>query len=323
MESNDYKERFGKVAVLLGGTSGEREISLQSGQAIVQGLSEQQVDVHSVDTADGVITQLNDGKFNRAFIALHGRGGEDGVIQGTLETMDIPYTGTGVLGSALGMNKVCSKQIWDAMGLRVIPGESIKSSEILTQMQANHLLTRLGMKVMVKPSAEGSSLGMNQATTVEQLLNALEKAAKYGGETIIEQWIDGPEYTVSLLNGKTLPIVQIKSAREFYDYEAKYSEAGTEYFCPTDLTKEQEAKLKDISQKAFNAIHCHGWGRVDFIQNKATGEFYLLEVNTIPGMTTTSLVPKAAKAAGISFSELVVEILKTSEKELKLEACDG
>lgn len=315
MIRNDYKNRFGKVAVLMGGKSAEREISLLSGAAILQGLKEQSVDAYAVDAADDVIKQLTEGKYDRVFIALHGKGGEDGVIQAVLETLSIPYTGSGVLGSAIGMDKLRSKQICSCVGLPVIMGESIKAGQKLSTTDANQLLARLGMAVMVKPAAEGSSLGMAKAQTAEQLLNAIEGAAKFGGEILIEQWIDGPEYTVSLLGDRVLPVIEIKPARQFYDYEAKYTSAGTEYLCPTDLTKEQESELSKMSKKAFSALNCSGWGRVDFMRNKASGDFYILELNTIPGMTKTSLVPKAAKAAGMSFSELVVEILKTSETD--------
>ncbi|MCP3674674.1 MAG: D-alanine--D-alanine ligase [Gammaproteobacteria bacterium] len=315
---NDYKNRFGKVAVLLGGTSGEREVSLRSGDAILKGLKEQSVDAYAVDAMDNVIKQLVDGNFDRAFIALHGKGGEDGVIQGTLETLDIPYTGSGVLGSAIGMDKLRSKQVWDSLGLPVIPAEPINAGTKLSVTTAGQLLARLGMMVMVKPSSEGSSLGMAKAETTEGLLKAIDAASEFGGEVLIEQWINGPEYTVSLLGENALPVVQIQPAREFYDYEAKYTTSGTEYFCPTDLTKDEEAELKNMAQQAFAAINCSGWGRIDFIRNKAKGNFYLLEANTVPGMTECSLVPKAAKAADISFSELVVEILKTSESKVEV-----
>jgi len=313
MTANDYYNRFGKVAVLLGGTSGEREVSLCSGKAIVEGLVDQQVDAYGIDSAEGVIEQLSAGQFDRVFIALHGKGGEDGVIQGTLETLAIPYTGSGVMGSAIGMDKLRSKQIWQSAGLPVIAGESIMADKQITKTEASQILARLGMKVMVKPSSEGSSLGIAKAETPEQLLTAIDGAAQYGGEILVEQLINGPEYTVSILNDKAMPVVHIQPARDFYDYTAKYTASGTQYFCPSNLTKAQEQHLKTIALEAFAVIGCEGWGRVDFICNKATGDFFLLEVNTVPGMTESSLVPIAAKAAGISFSQLVVEILKTSE----------
>jgi D-alanine-D-alanine ligase len=318
MKLNSNNTGFGKVAVLLGGTSGEREVSLRSGAAIVQALKAENIDAHVIDAADGVIKQLTEGNFNRAFIALHGKGGEDGVIQGTLETLGIPYTGSGVMGSAIGMDKLRSKQIWNDMGLTVIPSMVVKAKQTITETEASQMLEKLGGKVVVKPSAEGSSLGIAMAETSKQLLAAISGATVFGGEIIIEQWINGPEFTVSILGDNTLPVVHIQPAREFYDYTAKYTESGTEYFCPTHLAKENEQLLKDMALKAFDAINCTGWGRVDFIQNKSTGKFYLLEVNTVPGMTESSLVPIAAKTAGISFNHLVVEILKTSLSEQNL-----
>jgi D-alanine-D-alanine ligase len=317
MNLNSNNTDFGKVAVLLGGTSGEREVSLRSGAAIVEALKEQNIDVHGVDTAKGVIKQLSEGNFTRVFIALHGKGGEDGVIQGTLETMGLPYTGSGVMGSAIGMDKLRSKQIWNELGLTVIPSIVVKAKQVITETEASQMLVKLGKKVMVKPSAEGSSLGIAMAKTSKQLLDAISGAAVFGGEVIIEQWINGPEFTVSILGDKALPVVQIQPAREFYDYTAKYTASGTEYFCPTNLSKEEESLLQDMALKAFDAINCTGWGRVDFIQNKSTGKFYLLEVNTVPGMTESSLVPIAAEAAEISFKKLVIEILKTSMSQQK------
>jgi len=313
MNAVDNRTRFGKVAVLLGGNSGEREVSLRSGAAIVQALAERDIDVHAIDTAQGVIKQLSEGAYDRVFIALHGKGGEDGVIQGTLKTMELPYTGSGVMGSAIGMDKHRSKQIWKGLGLPTIPDHVIKKEQQITETEAAQILVKLGMKVMVKPSAEGSSLGIAKAETPEELFAAIKGAAKFGGEVLIEQWINGPEFTVSILGKKTLPVVYIKPLREFYDYTAKYTASGTEYFCPSNLAKADEDFLKVMALSAFDAINCTGWGRVDFIQNKSTGKFFLLEVNTVPGMTETSLVPIAAKAAGLSFSSLVVEILKTSE----------
>ena len=315
MMVNADTNRFGKVAVLLGGSSGEREVSLRSGEAILKALKSELVDAHPVDTEQRVIEQLVDGQFNRAFIALHGKGGEDGVIQGLLQTLGIPFTGSSLLGSAISMDKLRSKQIWKSMGLPVIASESISSTQRLTKTEASQMLARLGMTVMVKPSSEGSSLGIAKAETAQQLLDSIAGAAVFGGEILIEQWINGPEYSVSLVAGEALPVIHIKPARDFYDYKAKYSSSGTEYFCPCDLAKEEKTQLEDMAKQAFVAINCSGWGRVDFIRNKATGNFYLLEANTVPGMTESSLVPMAARAANISFSDLVIQILKTSETD--------
>ncbi len=309
---------FGKVAVLFGGNSGEREVSLRSGEAVVEGLKEQSINVVGIDSSKDVIKQLSTGDFDRAFIALHGKGGEDGVIQGLLETMNIPYTGSGVMGSAIGMDKLRSKQIWEQSELPVIPSASLKAGQQITEIEASQLLVKFGNAVMVKPSAEGSSLGMTKAQTKEQLLEAIDKASEYGGEVLVEQWITGPEYTVSILKAEALPAVKIQPAREFYDYEAKYAQSGTEYFCPCGLSAEQENELKTMALQAFDTIGCTGWGRVDFIQNKSSGQFYLLEANTVPGLTETSLVPMSAKQAGYSFSQLVIDILTTSLTEQEL-----
>jgi len=311
-DSKNKNSYFGKVAVLLGGNSAEREVSLRSGKAIVKGLKKQSVDAYGIDTADNAIEQIQQGDFDRVFIALHGKGGEDGVIQGALETMEIPYTGSGVTGSAIGMDKWRSKLIWRTLELPVIPAESIKADSSLSIETASRLFEKLGSTLMVKPSAEGSSIGMTKAQTVEQLIAGFKAAARFGGNVLIEQWIEGKEFSVSILNGKALPAIYIKPAREFYDYDAKYKESGTQYFCPTDLTDDEEQHLANMSLEAFDSIDCSGWGRVDFIHDNDSGKFYLLEVNTVPGMTKSSLVPIAAKASGLSFSKLVVEILKTS-----------
>ncbi len=308
------KDRFGKVAVLLGGTSAEREISLRSGEAIVNALRNESVDAYPVDARERVIEQLIEGHYDRVFIALHGKGGEDGAIQGALDVMEIPYTGSNVLGSAIAMDKLRSKQIWSFLGYPVIPAVSIRAENKLTQADATKLFEKLGNPLMVKPAAEGSSIGMTKAETVEQLLEGFTIAAKFGGEVLVETWIHGLEYSVSILMGKALPSIHIKPTREFYDYKAKYTSSGTEYFCPSDLTVQEEEQLASMSLSAFDSLNCSGWGRVDYIKDKQSGKFYLLEANTAPGMTKSSLVPIAAKATGMSFSELVVEILKTSEQ---------
>ncbi len=310
--SKNKNSYFGKVAVLLGGNSAEREVSLRSGEAILKGLKKQSVDAHGIDTAHDAIKQIQQGHFDRVFIALHGKGGEDGVIQGALETLEIPYTGSSVTGSAIGMDKWRSKQIWQSLALPVIPAESIKADASFSTETATRIFEKLGSTLMVKPSTEGSSIGMTKAETVEQLIAGFKVAAKFDGNVLIEQWIEGKEYSVSILNGKALPAIYIKPAREFYDYDAKYTESGTQYFCPTDLSKDEEQYLADMSLEAFESIDCSGWGRVDFIRDEDSGNFYLLEVNTVPGMTKSSLVPIAARASGLSFSSLVVEILKTS-----------
>ena len=298
---------FGKVAVLMGGTSAEREISLKTGQAVFEALKRKHVDVTVMDVADQTfLASLQQTAFDRVFIALHGRGGEDGSIQGLLECLHLPYTGSGVLGSALAMDKYRTKQLWQANGLPTPKAVLLREREDLKRIP-----DELGFPVMIKPALEGSSVGMTKVTHPEQLQPAWEIAAQYRCEVMAEQYITGAEYTVSILDNQALPAIRLETPREFYDFDAKYYDAQTQYHCPCGLSPEQEQKLRALAVHAFLAVNASSWGRVDFMWDEA-GQPWLLEVNTIPGMTDHSLVPMAAKAAGIEFDELVLRILATT-----------
>ena len=302
-----------KVAVLYGGNSAERDVSLKSGQAIAKGLEEAGFTVVLIDTKTVPLTDLLAKKIDRVFIALHGRGGEDGCLQGALEYLGIPYTGSNVLGSSLSMDKVRSKQIFKACDIPTAPFTVVNKADFAT-LSLESILADLGGRVMVKPANEGSSIGMAQAKTIEQLRNALIEAFGFDTQVLLEAWIDGPEYTVTILGDKALPAIHMETPREFYDYEAKYQSTSTQYHCPCGLSERDENEIKALSIKAFNATGAQGWGRVDIMQNQC-GEWQVLEVNTVPGMTETSLVPKAAKVFGLNFSELVTQILQLSVKE--------
>ncbi len=301
-----------KIAVLYGGNSAEREVSLNSGQAIANGLIQAGFNVVLLDTKTVPLTELVIQKIDRVFIALHGRGGEDGCLQGALEYMGIPYTGSNVLGSSLSMDKVRSKQIFQAASLPTAPFSVIKKADF-DRASLNKVLTDLGGHVMVKPANEGSSIGMAQAKTVQQLESALVEAFGFDQEVLLEAWIDGPEYTVAVLGNNAMPAIHMETPREFYDYEAKYQSKSTQYHCPCGLSTKDEQEIQRLALAAFNATGAQGWGRVDLMRNN-TGQWQLLEVNTVPGMTETSLVPKSAKVFGLSFSELVTEILLLSIK---------
>lgn len=301
-----------KIAVLFGGDSAEREISLKSGEAIASGLEAAGYQVVLIDTKAFDITELKSMSVDMVFIALHGRGGEDGKLQGALDSMEIPYTGSGVLGSALSMDKVRSKEIMVAKGIPTAPFAIAEANNYQTQ-DAQAMLDRLGGKVMVKPANEGSSIGMAMATNSQELDAALLNAFKFDEEVLVEGWIEGPEYTVSMLAGEALPSIKMETPRAFYDYEAKYQSTTTEYHCPSGLSEEDENTLRKLAVRAFKATGAEIWGRVD-VMRRNTGEWQVLEVNTVPGMTETSLVPKAARASGIDFSQLVTIILETSAK---------
>ncbi|MBD2797589.1 D-alanine--D-alanine ligase [Xenorhabdus sp. 18] len=303
-----------KVAVLLGGTSAEREVSLQSGQAVVAGLKEAGINAYSVDTKDFDVTKLKEAGFNKVFIALHGRGGEDGTLQGLLEFLQIPYTGSGVMASALSMDKLRTKQLWQGAKLPVSPYVVInfKQFEQLNDSQFKEYVQELGLPLMVKPNLEGSSVGMTKVNEYAELRGALALAFKYDTDVLVEKWLFGPEYTVGFLGNEALPSIRIQVPDVFYDYDAKYISNQTQYFCPSGLSAEKEQALLDIASKAYKALGCRGWGRVD-IMDDGNGNFYLLEVNTSPGMTSHSLVPIAARQAGLSFSQLVARILELAD----------
>ncbi len=300
-------KRFGKVAVLMGGPSAEREVSLKSGKAVLDALTRRGINVHGIDADRDMVRVLENGRYERVFIALHGRWGEDGVIQGTLEVLDLPYTGSGVLGSALGMDKVRSKQLWSAMEIKTPEFAVMEPGLDIEQMAA-----RLGFPLFVKPAREGSSFGMSRVNTISELKAALDKAAKFDDRVLIERCIEGMELTTGILGEEELPLIRIETPREFYDYEAKYILDTTRYICPSGLDAAAEKKIQKLARRAFDAIGCQGWGRVDFMMDKQ-GIPYVLEVNTVPGMTDHSLVPKAAKQAGIDFDELAVRILESSD----------
>lgn len=313
-------QSFGKVAVLMGGLAAEREVSLKSGAAVLQALQRRGVDAHPIDVkGPQVLKELEQGGFDRVFIALHGRGGEDGVMQGALETLGLPYTGSGVLGSALGMDKLRSKQLWLGAGL---PTPEYVSLHADTDFEA--VVGKLGLPIMVKPAREGSSIGATKVMEAGQLPKAWALAARHDAWVLAERWIHGAEYTAAVLRGEPLPLIRLETPRDFYDYEAKYHADTTRYHCPCGLDAARERELQALALRAFDAVGASGWGRVDFMLEN-DGRPWLIEVNTVPGMTDHSLVPMAARAAGIDFDELVWRILETSldasGKDAAREAC--
>ena len=299
-----------KIAVLSGGTSAEHEVSLNSGAAVLAGLREGGVNAHPVDPKETDVTQLKAMGFDKVFIALHGRGGEDGTLQGLLDLIGMPYTGSGVMASAISMDKLRSKLLWQGAGLPVAPWVALTRREFKLGLSdsVNTRIAELGLPVIVKPSREGSSVGMSKVDKAEDLSAALELAFQHDEEVLIEKWLSGPEFTVAMLGEEILPSIRIQPAGVFYDYEAKYLSDETQYFCPSGLEAEREADLQSLVLKAWNVLGCRGWGRIDVMLD-SDGQFYLLEANTSPGMTSHSLVPMAARQAGMSFSQLVVRIL--------------
>ena len=297
-------KKFGKVAVLFGGRSAEREVSLKSGSRVLEALKSRGVDAHAFDPQDQGLPELVAGGFDRAFIVLHGRFGEDGTIQGVLEWLGIPYTGSGVLASAIAMDKLRTKLLWEASG---IPTPRWVRLEAATDFTA--AVRTLGLPIMVKPVCEGSSIGMSKVTRAEDLALAYEHAAQYDKVIIGEQFIEGTELTAAVLGSTPLPLIRLETPRTFYDYEAKYLVDSTRYILPSGLPEEQENDLKQLVLKAFAVPGCRGCGRVDLMLDRAGNPFFL-EVNTIPGMTDHSLVPMAARAAGYSFEDLVLAILE-------------
>lgn len=295
---------FGRVAVVMGGWSAEREISLRSGAAVLEALRHRGVDAHGVDLGRGNIATLT--RFDRVFVALHGRGGEDGVIQGWLEAQAIPYTGSGVLGSAVAMDKLRTKRLWAGTGLPTPVFVLMRGEQDFARAVAE-----AGLPMIVKPAGEGSSIGMSKVERAQDLPEAWRKAAACGGEVFAERWITGAEYTASILDGVVLPLIRLETPRAFYDYEAKYHSNDTRYHCPCGLAPERERALADLALRAFEALECSGWGRIDLLCDE-TGSPWLIEANTVPGMTDHSLVPMAARAAGIEFDELVWRILEHS-----------
>ena len=296
--------KFGKVAVLLGGKSAEREVSLKGGGMVLAALRKKGVDAHAFDPKEKDVQDLLKERFARVFIALHGRFGEDGTVQGVLEWLGIPYTGSGVLASALAMDKVRTKRLWAAEGLPTAPHVVLNEKTSLAQVAK-----QLGAPLFVKPASEGSSVGMTKVKKTGDLEEAYALAVNYDPVVIAEKFIDGPELTVAILGEQVLPIIRIETPREFYDYEAKYIANDTRYLIPCGVSQKKEKELQALCLKAFQALGCRGWGRVDLMLDKR-GRPFLLEVNTSPGMTDHSLVPMAARAVGISYEDLCVKVLE-------------
>jgi len=298
-------QQFGKVAVLMGGLSAERDISLLTGKAVLDALLEKGVDADAIDAGKDVIEKLTEGNYDRVFIALHGRGGEDGQIQGVLETLSLPYTGSDVLGSALSMDKLRCKQLWQSEDLPTPEWKVLVAEKDLAHVD------ELQLPVMIKPAHEGSSIGMSKVLQKPELQAAWKQAKQYDDLVLAEQFIDGDEYTVAILAGEALPVIKLETDNAFYDFDAKYESEQTRYLCPCGLSEKDEQQVQALALKAFNVAGASGWGRVDLMMDKQ-GAPWLIEVNTVPGMTSHSLVPMAAKAAGLDFPELVVKILATA-----------
>jgi D-alanine-D-alanine ligase len=301
--------RMGHVALVVGGDSAEREVSLRGGQAVAGALERLGVQFSVVDGPRRLLEQVAAGHYDRVFNLLHGRGGEDGTLQGALRIYGIPVTGSGVLASALTMDKLQTKRVWKACDLPTPPWRVASAAG-----DADEIAAELGMPLFVKPAREGSSIGMSRVNQADELAAAIDKALAHDERVLVERLIDGPEYTAAILDGEVLPLIGLKPAREFYDYAAKYESGDTQYLCPSDLAPAHEAELASLCRAAFEVVGASGWGRVDLMLD-ADRQPWLLEVNTTPGMTESSLVPKAAHVAGMNFEELVWRILNTSRTE--------
>ncbi|MCK5889524.1 MAG: D-alanine--D-alanine ligase [Methylococcales bacterium] len=302
----EQASEFGSVAVLMGGASAEREISINSGNAVFNALKALNVNATVVDIGEDPISALTSQPFDHAFNVVHGRGGEDGVLQSILELLKIPYTGSGVMASALSMDKIRTKLCWQGAGLSTPKWFLLKNEDDIAPC-----IEHLGFPVIIKPAKEGSSIGMSKANNAEELKKALALALPYQCDVYAEAWVNGVEYTAAVVNDEALPIIRLETPHEFYDFEAKYRSTSTEYHCPCGLIPEQEEQLKALALEACQVIGVSGWGRVDLFID-AAGNAQLIEVNTVPGMTDHSLVPMAAKASGTNFNELVWRILETS-----------
>lgn len=309
MTDQSLTARFGKVAVLMGGPSAEREISLLSGNAVLKALVDMGVDAIGLDVSDAsVLSDLQKHEINRVFIALHGRWGEDGVMQGALEVLGLPYTGSGVLGSAIAMEKGRCKFMWIGAGLPTPEFMLLADEKDLELAELN-----IGFPMAIKPSREGSSLGVSKANSRDQLVRFWHAAKQLDDIVLAEKWITGTELTVAVLNGRALPVIRLEAQGEFYDFDAKYISDETSYICPSGLPAELESVVQDLAVNAFNVASCRGWGRVDILLDEDQ-QPYLLEVNTVPGMTSHSLVPMAAKQSGLDFNQLVMQILETADE---------
>jgi D-alanine-D-alanine ligase len=300
---------YGKVAVLMGGRSAEREVSLMSGRAVLEALKRKGVDAHAFDTREQDLHELKVRNFSRAFIALHGRYGEDGTVQGMLELMGIPYTGSGVMASALAMDKYRTKLVWIAAGIPTPRFAMLTERDDLVARTAH-----LGMPLIIKPSREGSTIGLTKVRSADELPAAYDKAARHDRQVLAEEFIAGAEVTASILDGNALPLIRIEAPAGNYDYHAKYFSNETRYLCPSGLPEPEESRLRELGLRAFRILGCEGWGRIDVMIDRK-GAPFLLEANTVPGMTGHSLVPMAAKAAGIPFDDLVIRILEGAHVE--------
>lgn len=300
--------QFGRVAVLMGGVAAEKEISINSGMAVFNALKRQGVDVIVIDVADNPFLALKGQQITRVFNSIHGRGGEDGVLQAVLELMKLPYTGSGVTASALTMDKLKTKLCWRGLNLPTPAWFLLKN-----KFDIDACIEKLNFPLIVKPTKEGSSLGMSKAINRQQLLQAFNEASKYHCDVYAESWVQGDEYTVAILNDEPLPVIRLETMSDFYDYQAKYESNTTQYHCPCGLDKLQESALQQLALEAYEGLDVTGWGRVDVFIDKDNNP-QLIEINTVPGMTTHSLVPMAAAKSGIDFDELVWRILETSMK---------
>lgn len=305
MPSDDIANKSGRVAVLMGGFSAERDVSLVSGSFVLQALLDAGVDAIKVDVNANMVQQLSDLKVDRVFNILHGRGGEDGQVQALLELLSIPYVGSGIKASAVTMDKLMTKRLLQGSGIQT-PLFMVMNSV----QESQKIIETLGLPVMVKPVNEGSSIGMSKVNEAIELVAAFELASQYG-EVMVEQWITGEEYTVSWLGGTVLPAIRLETPHTFYDYDAKYKASDTRYICPCELTVAEQDELSEIVRKTVNVCDLDDWGRVDLMRSN-DGQFQVIEVNTVPGMTDHSLVPMAAKQAGLSFQHLVLKLLELS-----------
>lgn len=296
--------KFGKVAVLMGGDSNERAISLLSGDAIFHALKRLGINAETFDPSGRDIEDIK--SYDRVFIALHGRGGEDGSIQALLKSKNVAYTGSDSASSAIGIDKLKTKLLWRSLNI-----STPDFLQVTEKTPYTDVVNTIGLPFFIKPSNEGSSIGIDKIKNEEQYKKAFLKTSKIDPNVIVEEFVDGEEYTVAIVNGKTLPVIRIKPSNEFYDYEAKYLKDDTQYICPSGIEKNKEALIANEALEAFNSIGCSSWGRVDFMMDKKS-HHYFIEVNTSPGMTSHSLVPMAAKEMGIDFDHLVLEILKTA-----------
>ena len=306
MSLNITPQSLGRVGLLYGGNSSEREVSILSGTAIHQAMINLGIDVVAIDAGDNLLQDLPGHNLDLVFIALHGPGGEDGTLQGALEYLNLPYTGSGVLASALAMDKLRCKQMWQGIGLPTADFAVLDQQSDWAQ-----IIDSLGGKAMVKPACEGSSIGMSRAESAQELEAAWVEAAGFATTVIAEPLMEGEEYTIAILGDQVLPSIRIRSKEVFYDYQAKYFSDETEYFCPAGLSDQRETEIRQLALNAFQTVGCEGWGRVDVMVDNS-GQFQLLEVNTVPGMTSHSLVPMAAAAAGLDFEQLVLAILQES-----------